>query len=162
VVGAEAIRSLWQTLFDQVEYEFRNTVEDVRVAGDLAALRGAWTTVKATPKAQALPLSAAAEIGLRLSLVSLMGSWKYDWIVVNSDQPPPGSTVSGEDEQDPSTSWNGIGPLLLSQRIRRSVDKFLAEEFVSSYNGRMAEQETGSGLSRRPIRRRWNLPPIAR
>jgi uncharacterized protein (TIGR02246 family) len=140
VVGAEAIRSLWQTLFDQVEYEFRNTVEDVRVAGDLAALRGAWTTVKATPKAQGVAALSGGGNWIEALSRQSDGSWKYDWIVVNSDQPPPGSTVSGEDEQTLYQLERDWAAATVTKDTA-VVDKFLAEEFVSSYNGRMQNKK---------------------
>jgi ketosteroid isomerase-like protein len=140
VVGAEAIRSLWQAVFDQANYEFSNTVEDVRVAGDLAVVRGTWITNKATAKAQGVADFSGAGSWIEVLSRQNDGSWRFDWVVGNSNQPLPGSTASGEDEQalyQMERDWAAAAVT----RDTAVVDKFLAEEFVSSYNGRMQNKK---------------------
>ena len=51
LVGAEAIRPLFQAIFSQFKCEFSALVADVRVTGDVAVARGTWTQ-KLTPNDQ--------------------------------------------------------------------------------------------------------------
>jgi uncharacterized protein (TIGR02246 family) len=133
-VGKEAIRTSNQAWLSQVKAEFNLPVEDVRVAGDSAVARGTWA-VKATPKAQGL----APIIDSGSWMVALArqndGSWKWDWTVANSNQPLPGSTASGADEQalyQLERDWAAAE----LKKDTAVVDKFLANEFVSNFNGR--------------------------
>jgi len=132
-VGKEAIRSLNQGYFDQLKAEQTAPVEDVRVVGDLAVARGTFTW-KAMPKAQGL-----AAINDRGSWIAVYarqndGSWKQDWVVGNSDQPVPGSTASGEDEQallQLERDWAEA----LVKKDTAALDKMLADEFQASIGG---------------------------
>ena len=130
-VGKEAIRSLNQGYFDQLKAEQTAPVEDVRVAGDLAVARGTFTW-KAMPKAQGL-----AAINDRGSWIAVYarqndGSWKQDWVVANSDQPAPGSTASGEDEQallQIERDWAEASV----KKDAAVLDRILANEFQANY-----------------------------
>jgi len=130
-VGKEAIRSLNQGNFDQLKAEQTAPVEDVRVAGDLAVARGTFTW-KAMPKAQGL-----AAINDRGSWIAVYarqndGSWKQDWVVANSDQPAPGSTASGEDEQallQIERDWAEASV----KKDAAVLDRILANEFQANY-----------------------------
>ena len=130
-VGKEAIRSLNQGYFDQLKAEQTAPVEDVRVVGDLAVARGTFTW-KAMPKAQGL-----AAINDRGSWIAVYarqndGSWKQDWVVGNSDQPAPGSTASGEDEQallQIERDWAEASV----KKDAAVLDRILANEFQANY-----------------------------
>ena len=130
-VGKEAIRSLNQGYFDQLKAEQTAPVEDVRVVGDLAVARGTFTW-KAMPKAQGL-----AAINDRGSWIAVYarqndGSWKQDWVVANSDQPAPGSTASGEDEQallQIERDWAEASV----KKDAAVLDRILANEFQANY-----------------------------
>jgi uncharacterized protein (TIGR02246 family) len=133
-VGKEAIRSLTAAYNSQFTFDFSAPVEDVRVAGDLAVARGSWT-LKLMPKAQGIaPIS---DGGSWIAVLARQsdGSWKWDWLVPNSNQPLPGSTASGEDEQalfQLERDWAAAG----LKKDTAVVDKFLASEFVANFDGR--------------------------
>lgn len=131
LVGAEAIRSLWQTAFDQFKYEFSVPVEDVRVTGDVAVARGTWT-LKATPTAQGV--AGIGDSGSWLVVFARQndGSWKWDSVVANSNQPLPGSTASGADEQalyQIERDWAEASV----KKDAAVLDKMLATEFQANY-----------------------------
>lgn len=131
LVGAEAIRSLWQTAFDQFKYEFSVPVEDVRVTGDVAVARGTWT-LKATPTAQGV--AGIGDSGSWLVVFARQndGSWKWDSVVANSNQPLPGSTASGADEQalyQIERDWAEASV----KKDAAVLDKVLATEFQANY-----------------------------
>jgi len=133
-VGKDAIRSLTAGYQSQFKFDFSVPVDEVRVAGDLAVARGTWT-IKLTPKTEGI-----APINDRGSWILVLarqndGSWKWDWVVPNSDQPLPGSTASGADEQalfQLERDWNAAG----LKKDTAVVEKFLANDFVSNFNGR--------------------------
>ena len=73
-------------------------VTDVQVDGNLAAMRGTYTQ-KLIPKAEgaaAMPDSGNWTVGARRQAD---GSWKWDSIMGASDQPTPGTTADGAEEQ---------------------------------------------------------------
>ena len=132
--GKEAIRSLHEAWNSQFKNEFSCPVEDVRVVGDLAVARGNWT-IKLTPKGEGIaPTSDAGSWTLICSRQN-DGSWKWDWCTPNSNQPLPGSTVSGEDEQalyQLERDWAAAG----LKKDTAVVEKFLADDFVANWDGR--------------------------
>jgi len=68
------------------------------------------------------------------------GSWKWDWLVPNSNQPLPGSTASGEDEQalyQLERDWGAAGV----KNDAQTIERFLADEFISNWNGKVANKK---------------------
>ena len=133
-VGGEAIRSLNQAFLNQFKAELSMPVEDVRVVGDLGVARVTWA-LKSTPKAQGV--ASAIDSGSCIVVFARQadGSWKWDWTVANSNQPLPGSTASGEDEQalyQLERDWAAAG----LTKDTAVVDKFLAADFVSNWDGK--------------------------
>jgi ketosteroid isomerase-like protein len=97
-VGKAAVQPMYAAQFSLFNAEFQAPVEDVRVVGDTAVSRGTWT-IKLTPKAG--PLAPIVDRGSWMAMSSRQadGSWKWEWLVPNSDQPLPGATSDGADEQ---------------------------------------------------------------
>ncbi len=86
IIGKSAIRALWEERFGQNVFESTQTVEDVRVSGDLAVSR---TTIKGTttPKDGGEPNA----FNLKALIVyerQSDGSWKRVWSTYNSNTPP--------------------------------------------------------------------------
>ena len=97
VAGKESIKKMHQDFFERFSFEFAAPVVDVRVAGGLGAARGTWT-FKLTPKSELM-----APVQDRGSWSGIFqrqsdGSWIWESVVVNSDQPLPGSTADGGEE----------------------------------------------------------------
>jgi len=131
VVGADAIRSPWQAFFGQFKVQFSGPVEDVRITGDLAVARGTWT-MKATPTAQSE--SGFSDSGSWMVVFARQndGSWKWDWLAANSNQPLPGSTASGADEQalyQTERDWAEASV----KKDAAALDRLLANEFQANY-----------------------------
>jgi len=134
MVGGEAIRQSHQAYFSQMKPNLRTPVEDVRVMGDLAVARGTYAN-NVTPKAQGLaPITYTGSWMVVYDRQS-DGSWKWDWLVANSNQPAPGSTASGEDEQalyQLERDWAAAN----LTKDTGVVEKLLADDFMSNFNGR--------------------------
>jgi uncharacterized protein (TIGR02246 family) len=96
--GKDAIRSAITAFNSMFKPDFSLTVDEVRVAGDLATARGTWT-VKLIPKVQDLAPIIDGGSWIVVSVRQNDGSWKWDWVIPNSNRPLPGSTTNGEDEQ---------------------------------------------------------------
>jgi uncharacterized protein (TIGR02246 family) len=130
-VGKEAIRSLHQAFLSQFKADFSMTAEDVRVAGDLAVARGIWT-VKLTPKAQGIAPASDGGSWIVVCARQNDASWKWDWLTANSNQPLPGSTASGEDEQallQIERDWAEASV----KKDAAVLDRVLASEFQANY-----------------------------
>ena len=133
-VGKAAVRSMSAAFNSLFKVEFQAPVDEVRVVGDLAVARGTWA-MKLTPKAEGLAPISDAGSWISTSTRQPDGSWKWDWVVPNSSQPMPGTTATGEDEQalfQLEQQWNAAGPT----KDTAVVEKFLANEFVSNFDGR--------------------------
>ena len=130
-VGKDAIRSHFQSFFDHFKADLSTSVEDVRVTGDLAVARGAFTN-KVTPKAEGVAPVSYSGSWVVASARQNDGSWKWDWVVGNSDQPLPGSTASGEDEQALYQIERDMGEALV-KKDSAAWDRILANEFQGNY-----------------------------
>lgn len=97
-VGGEAVKAMYAAIGSQFTVDFQVPVEEVRVTGDMAVARGTWA-ITMTPKATGM--AAVKDRGSWMLTASRQadGSWKWDWLVPNSDQPMPGATADGADEQ---------------------------------------------------------------
>jgi uncharacterized protein (TIGR02246 family) len=130
-VGKEAIRSLHQAFLSQFKADFSMTAENVRVAGDLAVARGIWTA-KLTPKAQGIAPAGDGGSWILVCARQNDRSWKWDWLTANSNQPLPGSTASGEDEQallQIERDWAEASV----KKDAAVLDRILASEFQANY-----------------------------
>ncbi len=138
-VGQDAIRSDFQAFFDQFKGGLSTPAEDVRVTGDLAVARGTWTD-RVTPKAEGV-----APIDYRGSWMATFtrqsdGSWKWDSLVANSDQPVPGSTATGEDEKallQLERDWSEA----FVRNDAAALDRILADEFQANYASLVANKK---------------------
>ena len=97
-VGKAAVQPMYAAQFGMFNAEFQAPVDEVRVAGDMAVARGTWR-IKLTPKAGGLAPIADSGSWMALSSRQADGSWKWEWLVPNSDQPLPGATANGAEER---------------------------------------------------------------
>lgn len=131
LVGKEAIRSIHQAFANEASTEFSVPVEEVRVIGDLALARGTWTET-VTPKAEGVASASYSGSWMASFARQTDGSWKWDWLVPNSDQPLPGSTANSEDEQalyQIERDWAAA----MVNRDAAVLDNLLASEFQANY-----------------------------
>jgi uncharacterized protein (TIGR02246 family) len=97
-VGKAAVKAMSEAQNGVFKPDFQVPVDEVRVTGDTAVARGTWA-IKLTPKTEGTaPISDSGSWMLTLSRQA-DGSWKWDSVVANSDQPMPGTTANGAEEQ---------------------------------------------------------------
>jgi len=89
VIGREAIRSLYQSVFEEFTVEGGGELLEVEVAGDWGYFWSTYT-LTATPKAGGEPIE---DNGKSVFIVRRQpdGSWKIARLIANSDQPPASS-----------------------------------------------------------------------
>ncbi len=133
--GIEAIRKYAQTDLDRnTSIKETDSVASVLSSGDLAVARGTWTWT-ATPTASGL--SAVNDQGKWVGTFRRQsdGTWKCVYDMWNSDQPVPGATPNGIEEEalyQLERDWAAAN----LKKDTAVVDKFLANDFVSNFNGR--------------------------
>jgi ketosteroid isomerase-like protein len=135
LVGSEAVRVLHQSYFDRFRIEFSAPVEDVRIVGDLAVARGT-RPVKATSKAQGL--AGFDDDGSWIIVFARQedGSWKWDWLVANSNRPLPGTTADGAEEKTLIQLEHDFANGLLKSDTA-VFDRFLAKEWTYNADGQV-------------------------
>ena len=146
LVGKDAVRAVFQSGFSQGKNEFSLSVEDVRATGDLAVARFTWTW-KGIPNAQGLAPLAGSGSCMAVFARQSDGSWKYDWTIANGNQPPPGSTASGEDENalyQLERDWAAANP----KKDAATLEKILADEFVSHADGQIQNKKQATAAIR--------------
>ncbi len=139
VVGKEAIQRLFQSFFDLTDAQTTLPVADVQVFGDLGVARGTWNQ-KVTVKMAGLPQETVSGNWTVVFKRQGDGTWKWDSLVANSNQPATGSTASGEDENalyQLERDWAAAN----QKKDSAVVDKFLAKEFVSNADGRIRNKQ---------------------
>jgi uncharacterized protein (TIGR02246 family) len=135
VVGKEAIQKLHQSTFDQFDFQLSSQIADVQVIGDLGVARGTWTR-KLAPKASGLASSSDSGDWTVVFKRQADGSWKWDSAINNSDQPVPGSTANGADEQalyQIEQDWANA----LVKSDAATLERILAKEWTYNSDGQV-------------------------
>lgn len=139
IVGREAILKSHQSFFNESKPDLSTPVEDVRVVGDLAVARGTFTNT-VTEKAQGVTPTTYRGSWTFAFARQNDGSWKWDWLVANSDQPSPGSTASGEDEKalyQLERDWAAANV----KKDVAAIERMLAPEFQANYVGLVGSKQ---------------------
>jgi len=109
-------------------------VDEVLSSGDLAVARGTYTGTSA-PRASDLPANSDPTKWVGVYKRQPDGSWKCAFDIWNSDAPATGATADGAEEKalyQLERDW-------ASASIKKdtvAIDKFLAKDFVSNFDGR--------------------------
>ena len=128
-----------------------SSVDEVLSSGDLAIARGKYTSTW-TPKASGL--GTITEQGKWVATLRRQsdGKWKCVHEIWNSDQPAPGSTASGEDEQalyQIERDWSEA----IMKKDAAALDKILAADFVGhDSTGVRNKKQAISSLTSAPIK----------
>ena len=149
MTGKDAVAKFHQMLFDNFDVEMTQVVTDLQVEGNLATMHGTLTN-KLIPKAEgaaAMPDSGNWTVAARRQAD---GSWKWDWVMVASDQPTPGTTADGAEEQAVMQfERDGVNAML--KRDMAFIERAIAKEYTSVTDGKvedmkkmMAEFKTGA------------------
>jgi ketosteroid isomerase-like protein len=126
MTGKDAVAKFHQMIFDNFDVEMTPVVTDVQVDGNLATMRGTYTQ-KLIPKAEgaaAMPDSGNWTVAARRQAD---GSWKWDWIMGASDQPMPGTTADGAEEQAVMQAVRELGTAVV-KRDMATLDRLAAKE----------------------------------
>ena len=135
-VGKAAVQAMYTAQFGMFNTEFQAPVAEVRVAGDTAVCRGTWK-IKLTPKTEGMAPITDSGSWMALSSRQADGSWKWDWLVPNSNQPMPGATADGAEEQalvKIERDWIAA----LQKSDVAALDGIMAKEWVSNADGEVA------------------------
>ena len=133
LVGKAAIEAFHRALFGQFDAEFSAPVVEVRVTGGLGVAQGTWTQ-KLTPKAAGMAPITDSGNWTVVAQRQADGTWKMDWVAPNSDQPMPGSTADGADEQALFKLEEEWIAALLKQDVA-TLDRITAKEWVANGDG---------------------------
>ena len=128
IVGTDAMRAPFQSYFDAYKVETHGPVEDVRVSGDLAVARGAYTETS-TPKAGGTPIN---QKGKWVSAYQRQadGSWKIFWDIENSDLAAVDAPPIGKDELTLLQIERDWAAAVL-KKDAAALENILAAEFVA-------------------------------
>ena len=135
MTGKDAIVKFLTTAFEQFDVEMVPVVTDVQVEGNLAIMHGTYTQ-KLTPKAEdvaAMPDSGNWTVAARRQAD---GSWKWDWIMGASDQPMPGTTADGAEEQAVMQAERD----LVNAAVKRdmpTLETYLGKEWTPTNDGQV-------------------------
>ena len=133
LVGRDAIGKMHQAFLAAFDTDAKGPAVDVRVAGDLAVAYGRYEET-ITPKAQ--PLAAERASGHWLAVLERHGgAWKWGWVIANSDQPLPGTTADGVEEQALMEIERGFVEAA-KQRDMAFFDRHVAKEYVQIVDGK--------------------------
>jgi len=140
MTGKDAVAKFHQMILDNFDVEVTLVVTDVQVEGNLATMHGTFTN-KLIPKAEgaaATPDSGNWTVAARRQAD---GSWKWDWISGASDQPMPGTTADGAEEQAVMQfERDGVNAML--NRDMAFIDRSLAKEYTSVTDGKVNDMKT--------------------
>jgi ketosteroid isomerase-like protein len=129
ISGKEAIAGDDKKLFDKYgTTQLSGPVEEVLSSGDLAVARGAYTW-KGTPKDSGL--GEVSEQGKWIGTFRRQsdGSWKCSELIWNIDQPAPGATADGADEQALLQFERDFMDAVL-KKDRSAMESMLAADFI--------------------------------
>ncbi len=131
-VGKDAMRASYEKYFDQFSDENSGVVEDVRVSGDLAVVRGTQET-KSTPKAGGPSIQDKSK-WINVLQRQKDGSWKIFWDIWNTDRPVADALPVGEEEQalmQIERDWAAANV----KNDWAALDKILGAEYVGNDDG---------------------------
>lgn len=97
LVGKDAIGKMHQAFLDSFDVRATGPAIGVRVAGNLGVAYGRYEET-ITPKDRSLAAESASGHWLAVLERQPDRTWKWDWVIANSDRPLPGTTADGADE----------------------------------------------------------------
>jgi len=135
MTGKDAVAKFHQMVFDQFNIEMAPVVTGVQVEGNLATMHGTYTK-KLIPKAEgaaAMPDSGNWTVAARRQAD---GSWKWDWIMGASDQPMPGTTADGAEEQAVMQAERNLVNAVVKRDIP-ALETYLGKEWTPTNDGQV-------------------------
>jgi ketosteroid isomerase-like protein len=135
MTGKDAVAKFLTMAFEQFDVEMTTVVVGVQIEGNLATMHGTYTQ-KLTPKAgdaTAMPDSGNWTVAARRQAD---GSWKWDWIMGASDQPMPGTTTDGAEEQAVMQAERNLINAVV-KRDMPTLETYLGKEWTPTNDGQV-------------------------
>jgi ketosteroid isomerase-like protein len=133
MTGKDSVAKFHQMIFGNFTIEMAPVVADVQIQGNLATMHGTYTQ-KLSPKAEGVAAMSDTGNWTVAARRQADGSWKWDWIMGVSDQPMPGTTVDGAEEQailQVEREWAAA----MGKVDAAALDRILAKEWSEHADG---------------------------
>jgi ketosteroid isomerase-like protein len=135
ITGKDMVAKFHQMLFEQFDIAMTPVVVSVQVEGNLATMRGTFTQ-RLTPKAKDAVAIADSGNWTVAARRQADGSWKWDWIMGASDQPMPGTTADGAEEQAVMRAERNLVNAVVKRDIS-TLETYLAKEWTPTNDGQV-------------------------
>ena len=135
VTGKDMVAKFHQMLFEQFDIAMTPVVVSVQVEGNLATMHGTFTQ-RLTPKAKDAVAIADSGNWTVAARRQADGSWKWDWIMGASDQPMPGTTADGAEEQAVMQAERNLVNAVVKRDIP-TLETYLGKEWTPTNDGQV-------------------------
>jgi ketosteroid isomerase-like protein len=135
ITGKDMVAKFHQMLFEQFDIAMTPVVVSVQVEGNLATMHGTFTQ-KLTPKAKDAAAIADSGNWTVAARRQADGSWKWDWIMGASDQPMPGTTADGAEEQAVMQAERNLVNAVVKRDIP-TLETYLGKEWTPTNDGQV-------------------------
>jgi uncharacterized protein (TIGR02246 family) len=134
LVGKDAIGKMHEAFLAGFDVDAKGPALDVRVAGDMAVAYGRYEET-ITPKDATLAAERASGHWMAMLERQADRSWKWGWVTANSDQPLPGMTADGAEEQALAQIERDF-VTAAKNRDMAFFDRHVAKEYVQIVDGK--------------------------
>jgi uncharacterized protein (TIGR02246 family) len=134
LVGKDAIGKMHEAFLAGFDVDAKGPAIDVRVAGDLAVAYGRYEET-ITPKDATMAAERASGHWMAMLERQADRSWKWGWVTANSDQPMPGMTADGAEEQALAQIERDF-VAAAKNRDMAFFDRHVAKEYVQIVDGK--------------------------
>ena len=135
ITGKDMVAKFHQMLFEQFDIAMTPVVVSVQVEGNLATMHGTFTQ-RLTPKAKDAAAIADSGNWTVAARRQADGSWKWDWIMGASDQPMPGTTAAGAEEQAVMQAERNLVNAVVKRDIP-TLETYLGKEWTPTNDGQV-------------------------
>jgi len=135
ITGKDMVAKFHQMLFEQFDIAMTPVVVSVQVEGNLATMHGTFTQ-RLTPKAKDAVAIADSGNWTVAARRQADGSWKWDWIMGASDQPMPGTTADGAEEQAVMQAERNLVNAVVKRDIP-TLETYLGKEWTPTNDGQV-------------------------
>lgn len=135
ITGKDMVAKFHQRLFEQFDIAMTPVVVSVQVEGNLATMHGTFTQ-RLTPKAKDAVAIADSGNWTVAARRQADGSWKWDWIMGASDQPMPGTTADGAEEQAVVQAERNLVNAVVKRDIP-TLETYLGKEWTPTNDGQV-------------------------
>ncbi len=140
LVGREAIRASYQNHFDLFQNEEADVIEDVRVIGDLAVVRGTYAN-RIVPKVPGPAVTDDRGKWIAVSRRQTDGSWKFVLDTWNTDLPQGLALYPGGEDERAILKIELDWAAALMHQDAAALELFMADVFVENRAGALTKKK---------------------